>query len=694
VLSGSRRRRNIGIVAHVDAGKTTLSERILHCTGVSSRLGEVDNGTATMDWMPQEQERGISITAAVTTVHWTPAAGGPPCQINLVDTPGHVDFTVEVERTLRVLDGVVVVVCGIAGVEPQTETVWLQAARHALPRVVFVNKLDRPGADFERAISSVRERLGANVVPLQLPVSLPGNPFAGLVDLVGMRLLSWPGTHRGRACRSEPVPEALRPQALRLRDMLVAAAAEASDELTETYLSTGHLDEPRIRLGLRQRVLRNDVVLALGGSALGNQGVEPVLDAVIDYLPAPEDAPPMRATDAAGQESRCTVDAAGPLASFVFKIARDSDGSSLAYVRVQSGVLRAGDVVHNVRSGRRERVMELVRMHANQQSPLCEVDAGDIAAVKGLRDVVTGDSLCDEAHCLHFAPIEVPAPVLAVALEARVPADAAALVAALDVLARDDPSLQQRCEAETGRPLLAGMGELHLEVAVERVRREFGLDVVAGRPQVAYRETISGRAERVAHDDLVDAGGSRSRIGLRVRVEPTGVAAATPVIRGVRTGWWGARADVAEALQAGIAEVLGAGGPGGYPWGGLVVQVLDLTGAMPATPPPAFPLVVASAVRGALRAAGPCTCEPIMEIVVTVPAADVGDVLGDLSRRHATVGSLDGAGAVRRVCARVALARMLDYATALRSLTQGRGTFVMQLLDYAAVAGATHGERR
>lgn len=687
--------RNIGIVAHVDAGKTTLSERILYYTGALTRMGEVDDGAATMDWMPQEQERGITITAAATTCFWSGMLQQhPPHRINLIDTPGHVDFTAEVERSLPVLDGLIVVACGVSGIEPQTESVWRQADRHRIPRLLFVNKLDRVGADFARVIESAQQRFGAAVIALQFPV-VTATGFRGVVDLIEMRVIHWDVEPLGRECVVATIPPECLQAAQNSRDRLVAAAAEACDELTSVYVDTGDLAPAQIRHGLRMRTIANEVVLALCGAALRNKGVQPLLDAVIDYLPAPAAPCGQQRAHQQADSTRSGVEGGDDLAALVFKIATNAIGESLAYVRVSSGTLLPDSVVPNVRTGVCVTVGELVQMHANVQVPVTAAHAGDIVAIRGLEGVVTGDLLGQASAAAGRTLPSFPEPVIAVALEARNPDDESRLTAALEVLVRDDPSLRIVVDVDSGSRVLAGMGELHLDVVVERLRREFGLDVGVGAPRVAYRQTITRTVEREGvHNRRCETDSAPARV--RLRLEPV-----TPVeafdVAGVRFDPQVSALSVAS--RAAIHDAIGArmrhGLIGGHPLHAVQVIVLAV---MPADCEDVVAMTLAAdaAMRAALEDTAPRVLEPVMNVTVTTPESRVGDVVGELRRRRAVITAIDEAIGATVVSADAPMAAMFGVATTLRSLTQGRASIVMRPSRQAfmPVSDAASGDRR
>ncbi|MBM4196691.1 MAG: elongation factor G [Gammaproteobacteria bacterium] len=677
------RYRNIGISAHIDAGKTTTTERILFYTGVSRRMGEVHDGAAVMDWMEQEQERGITITAAATTCFWRGMTRQrPEHRINIIDTPGHVDFTMEVERSLRVLDGALTVFCAVRGVEPQSETVWRQADRYGVPRICFVNKMDRPGAHFARVVQQIRDRLGANALPLQLPIGAEES-FRGVVDLVEQRAYFWDDASLGVDVHVRDVPAELRAQVREAREFLVAAAAEGDEALTALYLEQGDLPAAEIRRGLRRRVLAGELVPVTCGSAFRNKGVQAMLDAVVDYLPSPADRPPVRGQLAANGPGERAASDDEPFAALAFKIATDVTEGKLTFIRVYSGVLRTGDRVFNPRRNRHERVARLLQMHANQSDLIDEVRAGDIAAASGLEDVTTGDTLSDERAVIALERMEFPEPVISVALEPRSAVDQARLADVLNSLAREDPSLRVVGDDESAQPVIAGMGELHLEIVVDRIRREHGIAVNMGRPQVAFRETVAAPVTHEGRFERPSAGTVQSaRVMLRIEVAPRGTGA---IVRDARPD--GARtACPFPAIELGIREQLARGGANGYPLTDIVVAVLDASESAGEIAETALRIAASNGVREAVAVAGAVLLEPVMRVMVTSPEQFIGDVHGDLARRHGALQGMEAAAEGLILRAEVPLAAMFGYATLLRSMTQGRGTFAMELSHYSPVA--------
>ena len=676
--------RNIGIIAHVDAGKTTTTERVLFYAGISYKIGEVHDGAAVMDWMEQEQERGITITSAATTCFWKGMLQQhPEHRINIIDTPGHVDFTIEVERSLRVLDGAVVVFCGTAGVEPQSETVWRQANRYGVPRLVFVNKLDRTGADFLRVVEQIRECLGANPVPLQLQI---GNEeaFQGVVDLIKMKAIYWNNQDQGLTFRYESIPDEVRADAEKWREHLMEVAAEASDDLMHEYLEQGELSEAQIRDGLRSRTLSNEIVPALCGSALKNKGVQPVLDAVIEYLPAPTE---VRSIEGVLDDKETVVQREssddGPFAALAFKIATDPYVGTLTFFRVYSGVLGSGDRVYNAVSRRRGRVGRMVQMHANARNEINEVRAGDIAAAIGLKHVMTGDTLCDEEHVITLERMEFPEPVIHVAVEPKSAADQEKMSAALSKLAQEDPSFRVSADKESGQTIIAGMGELHLDILVDRMRREFNVEANIGKPQVAYRETI--RAKVKAEGRYVRQSGGRGQYGhVVIKVEPLDNNELTYQFVDEIVGG-SIPAPFIPAVNKGIQAQLENGVLAGYPLINVKVTLVDGSYHEVDSSEIAFKIAGSTAMREAALKARPVLLEPIMRVEVVTPEQYMGDVVGDINRRRGMINSLDENPSGKIIRAAVPLGEMFGYATDLRSSTQGRATYTMEFLRYEEV---------
>jgi elongation factor G len=666
--------RNIGIMAHIDAGKTTTTERVLYYTGVSHRMGEVHDGAATMDYMEQEQERGITITSAATTCSWRGH------RINLIDTPGHVDFTVEVERSLRVLDGAVVLFCAVGGVEPQSETVWRQADKYHVPRIAFVNKMDRTGADFDRVLEMLRVRLGARPIALQYPIGSEER-FAGVVDLVRMRALVWDREGLGAEWRETDVPAALAERCAQLRERIVEAACEQDDALLETYLAGQPLPEERVIAALRRGTIGLAFVPVLCGAAFKNKGVQPLLDAVVDLLPSPLDVPPIEGVAPGGERvARPAADDA-PFSALVFKILTDPFVGQLSFIRVYSGRLAAGSTVLTGR-GRRERVGRLLQMHANKREEIKEVRAGDIAAAVGLREALTGDTLSDPAHPVVLESIEFPEPVIAIAIEPRSKADEDKLGGALHKLQQEDPTFKVRTDEESGQTLISGMGELHLEIIVDRLKREFGVEANIGRPQVAYRETL--RAPARAEGKFIRQSGGRGQYGhVWIEVAPrergTGFAFENATVAGA------VPKEFVPAVRTGVEEALSKGVLGGYPLVDVAVRLVDGSFHEVDSSELSFKIAGSLALREAALQARPQLLEPVMSLEVVVPEEHMGEVVGDANARRGRVEGFEERGAYKVVRALVPLAQMFGYATALRSMSQGRATFSMQFSRYEGV---------
>ena len=676
------RYRNIGIVAHVDAGKTTTTERVLFYTGLSHKMGEVHDGAAVMDWMEQEQERGITITSAATTCFWAGRDNQfDEHRINIIDTPGHVDFTIEVERSLRVLDGAVVVFCGTAGVEPQSETVWRQADKYEVPRIVFVNKMDRAGADFLRVTEQIRERLGAHPIPVQLPLGSEEN-FRGVVDLASMKAITWNDRDLGATYVESEVPEEMRPQAERLREQMVEAAAESSEELMDRYIEDGDLPPEDIRKGLRVRTLAGEIVPALCGSAFKNKGVQAVLDAVIEFLPAPTEVKAIEGMLENGESADRKSDDDEPFSALAFKIATDPYVGTLTFFRVYSGVLATGDQVFNPRRSRRQRIGRMVQMHSSSRNEVKEVRAGDIAAAIGLRDITTGDTLCDSNHLITLERMEFPEPVIHVAVEPRSAADQDRMSSALAKLAQEDPSFRVTTDAETGQTIIAGMGELHLDIIVDRMKREFNVEAGVGRPQVAYRETI--RASVEAEGRFVRQTGGRGQFGhVRVRLEPLRDDSVFEFVDEIVGG--AVPREYISAVKNGIEEQMENGVIGGYPLIGVKATLYDGSYHEVDSSELAFKIAGSMALRDGAARARPVLLEPVMRVEIVMPEEHMGQVVGDLNRRRGLIDSMDQNPAGKIARAFVPLGEMFGYATDLRSATQGRATFNMEFARYAEV---------
>ncbi|OGQ73690.1 MAG: translation elongation factor G [Deltaproteobacteria bacterium RIFCSPLOWO2_12_FULL_60_16] len=670
------RTRNIGIMAHIDAGKTTTTERVLYYTGINYKIGEVHEGTATMDWMVQEQERGITITSAATTCFWRDH------RINLIDTPGHVDFTIEVERSLRVLDGAVAVFCSVGGVEPQTETVWRQADKYRVPRIAFVNKMDRLGADFFRAVRMIQERLGARPVPLQLPIGAEEN-FKGVVDLVQMKAVVWDEESLGAKYRVEPIPGGLAGQAEEYREKLLEAIADCNESVMEKYLDGREITETELRGAIRQAGLELKIVPVLCGAAFRNKGVQLLLDAVVDYLPSPLDVPPLRGIHPTSQkeEERPPKDEA-PFSALAFKIMTDPFVGTLTFFRVYSGALFSGSSVYNSTKGKRERIGRLLKMHANKREEIKEVYAGDIAAAVGLRTATTGDTLCDEDHPIILESIEFPEPVISIAIEPKSKADQEKLGLSLQKLTTEDPSFRVRTDEETGQTIISGMGELHLEIIVDRLLREFNVGANVGKPQVAYKETVRKAVER--EGKFIRQTGGRGQYGhVYLRVEPQPAGKGFEFANAIKGG--SIPREYIPAVEKGVKEATESGALAGYPIVDVKVTLLDGSYHEVDSSEIAFKIAGSMAFKEAVGKAFPVLLEPIMAVEVVVPEEFMGEVIGDISSRRGKVLGMDTRPAAQVIDARVPLAEMFGYATDLRSMTQGRATYTMQFSHYEPV---------
>ena len=679
------RYRNIGIVAHVDAGKTTTTERVLFYTGISHKIGEVHDGAAVMDWMEQEQERGITITSAATTRFW---AGSDKQydehRINIIDTPGHVDFTIEVERSLRVLDGAVVVFCGTSGVEPQSETVWRQADKYEVPRLVFVNKMDRQGADFPRVLEQIQERLGAHPVPLQMAWGAEEH-FKGVIDLVAMEAIVFSETDQGLTQGRQAIPDELKAEAEAQRELLVEAAAEANDELMEQYLENGELSLSELKEGLRIRTLANEIVPATCGSAFKNKGVQPMLDAVIDYLPAPTEVKAIEGEVADGSVSTRESKDDAPFSALAFKIATDAFVGTLTFFRVYSGVLKTGDQVLNPIKGKRERIGRMVQMHANNREEISEVRAGDIAAVIGLKDVTTGETLCAKEHAITLERMEFPEPVIAVAVEPKSVADQDKLGQALAKLAQEDPSFRVEIDKDTGQTIISGMGELHLEIIVDRMKREFNVAANIGKPQVSYRETIRQSAEREA--EFIREAGGRGQYGhVRLGIEPLKDAEGQYAYEFANeSSETQIPKEYVPIIDQGIQDQMRNGVLAGHRLMGLRATLTGGSFDDTDSSEMAFKIAASMALREAVLSADPVLLEPVMTVEVVTPEEFMGDVVGDLNRRRGMISGMDESPSGKVVRAEVALSEMFGYSTDLRSRTQGRATYTMEFVNYAEV---------
>ncbi|MBX6422043.1 elongation factor G [Thermosulfurimonas sp. F29] len=667
--------RNIGFVAHIDAGKTTTTERVLYYTGRTHKIGEVHEGTATMDFLPQEQERGITITSAATTCFWKGH------KINIIDTPGHVDFTIEVERSLRVLDGAVVIFCAVGGVEPQSETVWRQANKYKVPRIAFVNKMDRLGANFERVVEEIRTRLGATPLPLQIPIGAEDS-FVGVVDLVGMKAIVWEEETLGAKYHFEEIPADLRDKAEEYRTNLLETLADINDEIMEKYLEGEEISEEEIKKAVREGTLAFKIVPVLCGSAFKNKGVQPLLDAIVDYLPSPLDIPPVKGfnPDTGEVEERIT-DPEGPLAALAFKIMTDPYVGTLTFLRIYSGKLESGVTVYNSTKRKRERIGRLVRMHAKHREEITSAEAGDIVAALGLRVTTTGDTLCDETKPIELEKLEIPDPVISVAVEPKTKADQEKLANALQKIALEDPSFRVQTDQETGQTLIWGMGELHLEIIVDRLVREFKVGVNVGRPEVAYKETITTSAE--AEGKYIKQTGGRGQYGhVKLVLEPNpgkGFEFVSEIVGGAIPK------EFIPAVEKGVREAMEQGVLAGYPVVDVRVRLVDGSYHEVDSSELAFAIAGSLGFKEAARKANPVLLEPIMKLEVVTPEEYLGDVLGDISSRRGKVEGMDARGNVKVIRAFVPLAEMFGYATQLRSLTQGRANFTMQFSHYEKV---------
>jgi len=675
------RYRNIGISAHIDAGKTTTTERILFYTGVNHKLGEVHDGTATMDWMEQEQERGITITSAATTTFWRGMdLSFPEHRINIIDTPGHVDFTIEVERSMRVLDGACMVYCAVGGVQPQSETVWRQANKYGVPRLAFVNKMDRTGANFFKVYEQMRARLKANPVPVVVPIGAEEN-FKGVVDLIKMKAILWDEASQGMKFTYEDIPAELRDVAQEWREKMIEAAAEANEELMNKYLEGGELSEDEIKRGLRLRTIAGEIQPMLCGSAFKNKGVQRMLDAVVEFLPSPVDIPPVKGIDGSDKPAQRRADDAEKFAALAFKIMTDPYVGQLTFLRVYSGVLNSGDTVFNPVKGKKERIGRLLQMHANEREEIKEVRAGDIAAAVGLKEVTTGDTLCDPNQIITLERMEFPEPVISQAVEPKTKADQEKMGIALNRLAQEDPSFRVHTDEESGQTIISGMGELHLEILVDRMKREFGVEASVGKPQVAYRETIRKVVEN-AEGKFIKQSGGRGQYGhVVLKLEPNpgkGFEFVDAIKGGV------VPREYIPAVQKGVEETLKAGVLAGYPVVDVKVTLHFGSYHEVDSNENAFKMAASIGFKEGMRQAQPVLLEPIMAVEVETPEEKMGDVMGDLSSRRGVIqGMEDIAGGGKAIRAEVPLAEMFGYSTTLRSLTQGRATYTMEFKHYA-----------
>ncbi len=679
------RYRNIGIMAHIDAGKTTTTERVLFYTGVSHKMGEVHEGTATMDWMEQEQERGITITSAATTCFWKGMDGTrPQHRFNIIDTPGHVDFTIEVERSLRVLDGAMFVLCAVGGVQPQSETVWRQANKYKVPRIAFVNKMDRAGANFLMVVSQLKERLGAVAVPIQLPIGAE-EKFQGLVDLVKMKAIYWDEASQGMKFEEREIPADMLAECKKWREKMVEAAAEANEELMEKYLGSGDLETADIMKGLRERNLKLEIVLVMCGSAFKNKGVQAALDGVIDFLPSPVDRPAITGhlDDKDGTVAERKSDDNAPFSALAFKIATDPFVGQLVFFRVYSGTLNSGDTIYNPVKGKKERIGRVLQMHANERKEIKEVLAGDIAAAVGIKEVTTGDTLCDPNQIITLERMEFPEPVISQAVEPKTKTDQEKMGLALQRLAQEDPSFRVRSDEESGQTIIAGMGELHLEIIVDRMRREFGVEANVGKPQVAYRETMRKAVDQEYR--FVKQSGGRGQYGhVVIKFEPQEAGKGFEFVDAIKGGV--IPREFIQPCRKGVEEALARGIKAGYP-------VVDIKATLHFgsyhdvdSNENAFKMASIMCFREAGVKGDPVLLEPIMDVEVTSPPDYLGNVMGDLnSRRGIIMSQEDGHGGVKLVRAEVPLANMFGYSTSLRSATQGRATYTMEFKKYSPV---------
>jgi len=675
------RYRNIGIMAHIDAGKTTTTERVLYYTGISHKIGEVHDGAATMDWMDQEKERGITITSAATTCFWKGMAKQyPEHRINIIDTPGHVDFTIEVERSLRVLDGACAVFCAVGGVEPQSETVWRQANKYGVPRLAFINKMDRAGADFLRVVQQLKTRLAANPAVLQLPIGAE-EEFQGIVDLITMRALYWDDSDKGVKFEERDIPADMQAACDEWREKLIEMAAEANDHFMEKYLDQGELSETEIRQGLRQRTLANEIIPTICGSAFKNKGVQTMLDAIIDYLPAPTDVPPIRGILDDGRETEATRASSDeePFAALAFKVATDPYVGNLTFFRVYSGVLESGTTVYNPLKNKRERIGRILQMHANTREEIKQVRAGDIAAAVGLKDVTTGETLCDKEHIITLDKMEFPEPVISVAVEPKTKGDQEKMGISLTKLAAEDPSFRVRTDEESGQTIISGMGELHLDIIVDRLRREFSVDANVGAPQVAYRETIRNIVEQ--EGKFIRQSGGRGQYGhVWLKIEPkeagTGYEFVNEIVGGVIPK------EYIPAVDKGIQEQMQNGIIAGYPLIDIKVTLYDGSYHDVDSSEMAFKIAGSMCLKEGAKKAKPVLLEPIMAVEIVTPEDYMGDVMGDLNRRRGILQGMEDLPTGKSIRAEVPLGEMFGYATDMRSLTQGRASYTMQFAKY------------
>jgi len=673
------RYRNIGISAHIDAGKTTTTERILFYTGVNHKIGEVHDGAATMDWMEQEQERGITITSAATTCFWKGMdLSYPEHRINIIDTPGHVDFTIEVERSLRVLDGACMVYCAVGGVQPQSETVWRQATKYRVPRLAFVNKMDRVGANFFKVYEQMRARLKANPVPIQIPIGAE-EKFVGVVDLVAMQAIYWDEASQGMKFERKDIPAELAGEANEWREKMIEAAAEANEELMNKYLESGTLSLEELKQGIRVRTIANEIVPMLCGSAFKNKGVQAMLDAVIDYLPSPIDIPPVKGEKENGEPDTRKAGDDEPFAGLAFKIATDPYVGQLTFIRVYSGVLKSGDTIYNSVRGRKERIGRLLQMHANEREEIKEVRAGDIAAAVGMKEVSTGETICDVQKVITLERMEFPDPVISQAVEPKTKVDQEKMGVALGRLAQEDPSFRVRTDEESGQTIISGMGELHLEIIVDRMKREFGVEASVGKPQVAYRETFKKSVEQ--EGKFIKQSGGRGQYGhVELRLEPN-PGKGFEFVDAIKGG--AVPREFIPAVEKGVNEALQDGVLAGYPVVDAKVTLFYGSYHDVDSNENAFKMASIFAFKDGMRKANPVLLEPIMAVEVETPEEKMGDVMGDLSSRRGVIQGMDDLPGGKAIKAEVPLGEMFGYSTTLRSLTQGRATYTMEFKHYA-----------
>jgi elongation factor G len=683
------RYRNFGIMAHIDAGKTTTSERILFYTGVSHKIGEVHDGAATMDWMEQEQERGITITSAATTAFWKGMDKSmPEHRFNIIDTPGHVDFTIEVERSLRVLDGAVFVLCAVGGVQPQSETVWRQANKYSVPRMAFVNKMDRTGANFDKVVEQLKARLGAYAVPMQVPIGAEDG-FEGVVDLLKMKAIHWDVASQGTQFEYRDIPADLQAKAEEARNFMVEAAAEANEELMDKYLNEGELSEVEIITGLRERTLRVEIVPVFAGSAFKNKGVQAMLDGVIQLLPSPADRPPVQGIDEDEKEDTRLADDKAPFSALAFKIMTDPFVGSLTFFRVYSGVLNSGDAVYNPVKSKKERVGRILQMHSNDRSEIKEVRAGDIAAAVGLKDVTTGDTLCAQDHIITLERMVFPEPVISMAVEPKTKSDQEKMGMALGRLAQEDPSFRVRTDEESGQTIIAGMGELHLDILVDRMKREFNVEANVGKPQVAYRETIRKSDVKSDYKHAKQSGGKGQYGHVVIEMSPmTAEDRANPDVKNdflfINDITGGViPKEFIPAVEKGMRETITSGPLAGFPVVGVKAKLVFGSYHDVDSSEMAFKLASSMAFKEGFRKADPVLLEPIMKVEIVSPEDYVGDVMGDVSRRRGLLQGQDDSPSGKIINAMVPLGEMFGYATSLRSMSQGRATFTMEFDHYA-----------